>query len=152
MEQVQRNFFMKSRAASVESGGKTFEVWPGYTFSINIYEAGLFLVSNVRAKVMPNYTVLDILNATFIECTNEINSGKKNRGKIIISLMTVVKYVYIIHSTRTAYIYGQNNLNSANFSHFQKNTLNPCEHIKKNSAKAPEPQLWLYFECCSQKA
>ena len=30
--------------------------------------------------------------------------------------------------------------------------LNPCEHIKKSSAKAPEPQLWLYFECCSQKA
>lgn len=84
MEQVQRNFFMKSRAAQVESGGKTFEVWPGYTFSINIYEAGLFLVSNVRAKVMPNYNVLDILNATYIECQNEIASGKKNRGNIYI--------------------------------------------------------------------
>jgi hypothetical protein len=39
--------------------------------------------------------------------------------------------------------------------HFSKNknvNLNPCEHIKKSSAKAPEPQLWLYFECCSQKA
>jgi hypothetical protein len=30
--------------------------------------------------------------------------------------------------------------------------LNPCEHIKKSSAKAPEPQLWLYFEFCLQKA
>ena len=76
MEQVQRNFYMKSRAAQVESGGKTFEVWPGYTFSINIYEAGLFLVSNVRAKVMPNYNVLDILNATYIECRDKLQSGR----------------------------------------------------------------------------
>jgi hypothetical protein len=35
---------------------------------------------------------------------------------------------------------------------YKKKALNPCEHIKKSSAKAPEPQLWLYFECCSQKA
>ena len=30
--------------------------------------------------------------------------------------------------------------------------LNLCEHIKKSSAKAPEPQLWLYFARCLQKA
>jgi hypothetical protein len=30
--------------------------------------------------------------------------------------------------------------------------VNPCEHIKKGFAKAPEPQLWLYFERCLQKA
>ena len=32
------------------------------------------------------------------------------------------------------------------------NLINPCEHIKKSSVKAPEPQLWLYFELCLQKA
>jgi hypothetical protein len=30
-------------------------------------------------------------------------------------------------------------------------TFNRCEQLKKNSAKAPEPQLWLYYECCLQK-
>ena len=33
-----------------------------------------------------------------------------------------------------------------------KTLFNPCENIKKNSAKAPEPLLWLYFERCLQKA
>ena len=60
-EQIQRNFYMKSRAVRVTSGHKEFEVLPGYSFSINIYEAGLFLCANVKAKVMPKHNVLDVI-------------------------------------------------------------------------------------------
>lgn len=71
LEQVQRNFFMKSRAVKIETGHKTFEVWPGFSFSINIYEAGLFLCANVRAKVLPKHSVLDVLKITYREIEDQ---------------------------------------------------------------------------------
>ena len=75
MEQVQRNFFIRDRAATITSGLKKFEVWPGYSFSINIYEAGLFLCSNVRAKVMPLGTVLDVIKVTYMEVKDQMGPG-----------------------------------------------------------------------------
>ena len=62
---------MKSRAVKIETGHKTFEVWPGFSFSINIYEAGLFLCANVRAKVLPKHSVLDVMKITYREIEDQ---------------------------------------------------------------------------------
>ena len=62
---------MKNRAVRVTSGHKEFEVLPGYSFSINIYEAGLFLCANVKAKVMPKHNVLDVIKVTHLELSED---------------------------------------------------------------------------------
>jgi len=82
-EQVQRNFFMKSRAVKIETGHKIFEVWPGYSFSINIYEAGMFLCANVRAKVLPKHSVLDVMKITYREITDIAKSRQWSHDKFL---------------------------------------------------------------------